>query len=192
MFQSLTTKALLTATTTGAVVLSVLASGSAQAAQVFNFRYSFPGAGGSPTPVSASGTLTTTDNLDPNTNAYTITGITGTRIFNGVTQQITGLLPPNAYGNNDNLLYPNSPFLSNLPGFSFTVDGTGNFENKVNVYYVASRNAYTELSNSIGDGIFEIIPATAIPTPALLPGMIGLGVAAWRKRKSEAANEAEA
>jgi hypothetical protein len=26
---------------------------------------------------------------------------------------------------------------------------------------------------------------TAVPTPALLPGLIGLGVAAWRKRRSE-------
>lgn len=33
---------------------------------------------------------------------------------------------------------------------------------------------------------------TAIPTPALLPGLIGMGVAAWRKRKSEAAAETEA
>ena len=31
---------------------------------------------------------------------------------------------------------------------------------------------------------------TAVPTPALLPGLIGLGVAALRKRKAEAAGEA--
>ena len=34
------------------------------------------------------------------------------------------------------------------------------------------------------------ITATAIPTPALLPGLIGLGVAALRKRKAEAAEQA--
>ena len=33
-------------------------------------------------------------------------------------------------------------------------------------------------------------PTTAIPTPALLPGLIGLGVAALRKRKAEAAEQA--
>jgi hypothetical protein len=29
------------------------------------------------------------------------------------------------------------------------------------------------------------VPTPAIPTPALLPGLLGLGAAAWRKRKSE-------
>lgn len=29
------------------------------------------------------------------------------------------------------------------------------------------------------------VSATPIPTPALLPGLIGMGVAAWRKRKNE-------
>jgi hypothetical protein len=36
----------------------------------------------------------------------------------------------------------------------------------------------------------EVLP-TPIPTPALLPGLLGMGVAAWRKRNGEAA-EAEA
>ena len=30
-----------------------------------------------------------------------------------------------------------------------------------------------------------------VPTPALLPGLIGMGIAAWRKRKGEAAAETE-
>ena len=33
---------------------------------------------------------------------------------------------------------------------------------------------------------------TDIPTPALLPGLIGMGVAAWRKRRGESAEQAEA
>ncbi|MFM7471148.1 MAG: PTPA-CTERM sorting domain-containing protein [Nodosilinea sp.] len=28
-------------------------------------------------------------------------------------------------------------------------------------------------------------PPVAVPTPALLPGLIGMGVAAWRKRQGE-------
>jgi len=32
----------------------------------------------------------------------------------------------------------------------------------------------------------------AIPTPALLPGLVGMGLAAWRKRKGEEAEQAEA
>ena len=33
----------------------------------------------------------------------------------------------------------------------------------------------------------NIATRTAIPTPALLPGLIGMGVAAWRKRRGESA-----
>lgn len=36
------------------------------------------------------------------------------------------------------------------------------------------------------------VSATAVPTPALLPGLIGMGVAALRKRKGEAEETAEA
>lgn len=32
-------------------------------------------------------------------------------------------------------------------------------------------------------------PATPIPTPALLPGLLGMGIAAWRKRKGEPAEQ---
>jgi len=33
---------------------------------------------------------------------------------------------------------------------------------------------------------------TSIPTPALLPGLIGMGLAAWRKRKGESVEQSEA
>ncbi len=38
----------------------------------------------------------------------------------------------------------------------------------------------------------NIATRAAIPTPALLPGLIGMGVAAWRKRRGESAEQAEA
>jgi len=38
----------------------------------------------------------------------------------------------------------------------------------------------------------NIATRTAIPTPALLPGLIGMGIAAWRKRKGECAEQSEA
>lgn len=38
---------------------------------------------------------------------------------------------------------------------------------------------------AIGEDLTFTTPATAVPTPALLPGLIGLGVAALRKRKSQ-------
>ena len=33
---------------------------------------------------------------------------------------------------------------------------------------------------------------TSIPTPALLPGLVGMGLAAWRKRKGESVEQSEA
>ncbi len=38
----------------------------------------------------------------------------------------------------------------------------------------------------------QVIPPTAVPTPALLPGLIGLGMGVLRKRKAEAAEGSEA
>lgn len=32
---------------------------------------------------------------------------------------------------------------------------------------------------------FAVVPPTPIPTPALLPGLLGMGIAAWRKRKNQ-------
>lgn len=42
----------------------------------------------------------------------------------------------------------------------------------------------------INGGTFQAT-LTAIPTPAMLPGLIGLGLSAWRKRKQDPALEAE-
>lgn len=62
----------------------------------------------------------------------------------------------------------------------YKTDFTGNFFNKV------------VLTNS-GGNYFEVDNvAYQVPTPALLPGLIGLGVAALRKRKQQAKQEAEA
>jgi hypothetical protein len=48
--------------------------------------------------------------------------------------------------------------------------------------------------NEFGTGFAEVqfdgTPVTPIPTPALLPGLIGMGVAALRQRKTAAAEEA--
>lgn len=107
--------------------LSLLGSSSAQAAQ-FGFSYAREG-------IQASGVLTTSD-LDPITNAYTITGITGQR--NGAT--ITGLIDKQApgleYSNHpyfyyDNILYNNST-LFDQGGMLFTVEG---LNSPVNVFF---------------------------------------------------------
>jgi hypothetical protein len=130
---------------------------SAQAAQLFNFNYSFGGS----TPVSASGTLNTTD-LNAGNNSYTITGITGTRTFNGVTQNILSLIAPGGFGANDNLLFANAPFLDSN-GFTFKVNGAGNNGNgDVNVYYVGG---YREYLSTAGSGAFNVTNVTPQPVP---------------------------
>jgi hypothetical protein len=40
-------------------------------------------------------------------------------------------------------------------------------------------------SGTIGDSSSINLVGKVVPTPALLPGLLGLGAAAWRKRKSE-------
>lgn len=52
---------------------------------------------------------------------------------------------------------------------------------------VGSAGVFTLRKGIGGDAEFE-----AIPTPALLPGLIGMGLAVLRKRKRDAAEEAEA
>ena len=47
-------------------------------------------------------------------------------------------------------------------------------------------------STGIAFEVDNIATRTAIPTPALLPGLIGMGVAAWRKRRGESVEQSEA
>ena len=57
----------------------------------------------------------------------------------------------------------------------------------------ATSRLFTNLSGTTSNGTSALVTefnTTAIPTPALLPGLIGLGVAALRKRKAEAAEQA--
>lgn len=51
-------------------------------------------------------------------------------------------------------------------------------------------NVVLDRDNQINDA--QVGVSTEIPTPALLPGLIGMGVAALRKRKSEALDSSEA
>lgn len=162
--------------TTG-VALSFVAVGTkpAHAQNAFDFQYSFPGFGASGTPVSATGILNTTD-LDPATNAFTITGISGTRTVSGVTESIIGLLAPGSFGGNDNLLFASQPFLSNN-GVSFFVAGAGN----VNVFFSSDENAYTEFNRRVGYGNFTVTPrnATPVPGPEFSPALSFLALGAW-------------
>ncbi|MFN6488230.1 MULTISPECIES: PEP-CTERM sorting domain-containing protein [unclassified Nostoc] len=164
---------------TGITVVSV--SSAAQAVQLFDFQYSFPSYEGNST-ISASGTLTTTD-LDPIKNNYTITGITGTRTVQGISNQIIGLLSPGTYGINDNLLNASTPLLTKN-GFSYLVSGSGEDGNgNVNVFYSSFDEGYSELSSNVDYGSFSVIPRP-VPEPYTLSGsLLALGFGWWTKRK---------
>jgi hypothetical protein len=67
----------------------------------------------------------------------------------------------------------NQPFAANFTGF-FNVQG---FDLTPGIGQLTAQNLSGTTSYSLS--------ITAVPTPALLPGLLGLGVAALRKRKSE-------
>jgi len=163
----------------GITVVSV--SSAAQAVQLFDFQYSFPSYEGNST-ISASGILTTND-LDPVKNNYTITGITGTRTAQGITETIIGLLSPFTYGINDNLLNASTPLLTQN-GFSYLVSGTGEDGNgNVNVFYSSFDEGYSELSSNVDYGSFSAIPRP-VPEPYTVSGsLLALGFGWWTKRK---------
>ncbi|MCW5314390.1 PEP-CTERM sorting domain-containing protein [Nostoc sp. KVJ3] len=163
-------------------------SSTAQAVQLFDFEYSFPSYEANSAPISASGTLTTTD-LDPVKNNYTITGITGTRKVQGITETIIGLLSPGTYGLNDNLLNASTPLLTQN-GFSYLVSGNGEDGNgDVNVFYSSFDEGYSELSSNVDYGSFSVTPRS-VPEPYTASGsLLALGFCWWTKRKQAVASQ---
>ena len=145
----------------------------------FAFSYVFSQAANGQIPVSASGLFTTTP-LDPVNNIFTITGISGTRVFDGITQNITGLIAPGEYGGNNNLLFAMEPLLDNN-GFSYTVNGTGNTDSNVNVFYDDFLGGYTENSDSSGVGTFTVSPVPESSYSFLL--LLGLTSFAFAVRR---------
>jgi hypothetical protein len=160
-------------------LLALFLSASAGSAMAldWSFSYDFPNAPGARS--FASGVLTTSDT--PVGNAYTITGISGTRTFNGITNTITGLLRPDSFGGNDNLLRIEVPWLTGL-GVSFTIDGDNNGRggNQVNVFFDRSPFAqrHTEFNGAVGWGSFAVTPvpepSTELLAAAGLVGLIGV------------------
>ncbi|MDZ7955567.1 PEP-CTERM sorting domain-containing protein [Nostoc sp. DedQUE09] len=167
----------------------VSASSPVQAVQLFDFQYSFPSYEANGTAISASGTLTTTD-LDPIKNNYTITGITGTRTAQGITETIIGLLSPSTYGTNDNFLNTTTPLLTRN-GFSYLVSGSGEDGNgNVNVFYSSLNEGYSELSSNVDYGSFSVVTPRPIPEPYTVSGsLVALGFGWWTKRKQAVASQ---
>ncbi len=96
----------------------------------------------------------------------------------------TGFNFPNAGG----LTGPYFAFGTNTPVSGTTTRGNVGFANWSSLNSSAVLNSLDVVGN--GEAEFNVSKtwavATPIPTPALLPGLIGMGVAAWRKRKGEA------
>ncbi|WP_088890377.1 PTPA-CTERM sorting domain-containing protein [Leptolyngbya ohadii] len=63
------------------------------------------------------------------------------------------------------------------------------------VFKVAFEDTANGGDESYSDVVFEVSGAvddiTPVPTPALLPGLVGMGIAAWRKRHQETAEPTE-
>lgn len=156
-----------------ALVLLILTAGligPAQASTYFSFTESGVG-------ISASGVLTTTDNLD---GSYTITDIVGT--LNG--DEIT-LIPPGGLQGNNNLLYlSGSPGLLDFLGFSYST-AAGTF----NVYFDADGQIFAPGSYGSFDGIadtqinFSIAAVPEVSTWAMMVfGFAGIGLLAYRRK----------
>jgi len=91
---------------------------SSQAAHADTFNFSVNGSAGG---FTGSGVLTTTDS----SGDHVITGLTGTGV--------TGLIAPDGFHRNDNLLFPDSNPALDASGFSFTdVNGPDHFN--VNIF----------------------------------------------------------
>lgn len=89
------------------------------------------------------------------------------------TLQAAGLLPP------DNPLADYAATVFNLPTSARYV--------RLAVGGCPQPNPGSFTGCGLGEIAFSTISSTAIPTPALLPGLIGMSIAALRKRKGEAA-----
>lgn len=79
--------------------------------------------------------------------------------------------------------------VSFAPGIGNVLDASfGSFSPSTSSWNAGSRSGALESLNQTY-ATFAVVPSTSIPTPALLPGLLGMGIAAWKKRKGEPAEQ---
>jgi hypothetical protein len=172
----------------GATMMTLMLSNAAHAL-TFNWNYSGIG-------TTAAGTLEANPTANP--TEYLIQSITGQR--NSV--NIDALLPLGSYFS-DNFLYFPGPGPQGgqlrVGGFSYSAGGQA-----FNVWYSSGQGLavgggflpagqyetqFNFISGGPGTGIKDSsiqFSATPVPTPVLLPGLLGIAAAANRKRKVKA------
>ena len=172
---------------TVALLAAVALLGPCSAGPVFNFQYSFPNGYYN---ASASGTLTTGD-FDPLTSTYQITGITGTRMYNGTSMNITGIIAEPPLPNSNRLHLDGGPVLD-LNGIWFTVDNTALSNNgygDVSVYYSPFYDVYLEDAAGTGTGLFQVTEVVAQQTPEpstfALIALGSAGVLVWSRKRRQ-------
>jgi hypothetical protein len=194
-FYSLLMKNLALLSATVFIATSGLTLGTAQAASALTWNWNYSGTG-----ITALGEFITDDTPDE-LGFYLITGITGTR--NGET--ITGLQPAGTPipGNEpflvDNLIRLGSQQLTG-DGFGYSTS-SGNFSSPFFASFLTTPG-YLEVFSApplvsgfenFGPEDSELLISFSatpnpVPTPALLPGLLGMGIVTLRKnRKNEVA-----
>lgn len=147
----------------------------------------------------ASGTFTTSDVSNPSNplGTFAVTQFTlSTLNGNSVSAQDTSLnfSPQFVYKSASNYGFTNSRGFSDSGGQSW--NGGGNYLLSGSADYEASLPPASRRANFVnfgGVGTFQSSanlqvslisppPSTPIPTPALLPGLVGVGIAAFRKK----------
>ncbi len=132
-------------------------------------------------------------------NDLTLTGIAPT--FNATSSPVFPFITGFQFKGNDAVLNLNAG--ENLVKAAIGANGGGTFSTDLPLIGTIRRVGSNDLLANFTASIAAVetplnnnfsfdVDATEIPTPALLPGLVGIGVATLRKRKAEASNSVDA